>query len=168
MKTAYLDNDVICGIAKKDLRAEEDAAMRRLLELQSQGTIRLATSDVAKRELAKWHGEKRPDAEAVYEGLQKVKYIEDHMLIGFNNQWSSQGGWSSAMMDDDPVARALWDLGLTRTDSHHLMLAIREQCDFFLTCDQRTVLRRRSSIEAAFLGIRLMFPSELRSEMGCV
>jgi len=49
MKTAYLDNDVICGIAKKDLRAEEDAAMRWLLELQSQGRIRLATSEVAKR-----------------------------------------------------------------------------------------------------------------------
>lgn len=168
MKTAYLDNDVICGIAKKDLRAEEDAEMRWLLKLQCRARIRLATSEVAKRELGKWHGEKRPDAEVVYEGLQKVKYVEDHMLIGFNNQSSSQGGWSFPMMEDDPVARALWDLGLTRTDSHHLMLAVREQCDFFVTCDRRTILSRRSSIEAAFLGIRLMLPSELRSEMGCV
>lgn len=89
MKTAYLDNDVICGIAKTDLRAEEDAAMRWLLELQCQGRIRLAASEVAKREVAKWHGENRPDAEAVYEGLQKVKHIEGHMLIGFNNQRST-------------------------------------------------------------------------------
>jgi hypothetical protein len=167
MKTAYLDNDVICGIAKKDLRVEEDAAMRWLLELQCQGRIYLVTSEVAKRELAKWNEDKRPDAEKVYESLQWVKYIEDHTLMGYNNQWSCQGGWSTPIMEDDPVAKALWDLGLTRTDSHHLMLAIHDQCDYFVTCDQRTILCRRRPIEAEFLGIRLMLPSELRSEMGC-
>jgi hypothetical protein len=165
VKTTYLDNDVICGIVKQDLEPKENEAVVGLLRLRDQGAIRLVSSEVTKQELARWKGEKRQDAEAEYENLEKVEYILDHRLIGFNNQWSRQGGWSSPMIEDDPLAAALWKLGLRRTDSHHLMLAIREKCHYFVTCDRKTILSRRRAIEAAFSDIRLLSPAELLAEL---
>ena len=63
------------------------------------------------------------------------------------------------LIEDDAIARSLREIGLDRLDAHHVMLAIRRECAVFTTCDEKSILKYRTQVEAAF-PIRLMLPSE--------
>ncbi len=65
-----------------------------------------------------------------------------------------------------PTSRALRKPGLDRTDAHHVMLAIREHCKFFITCDARSILKYRNDIEAEFPAIKLRQSSEVVAALG--
>ena len=39
------------------------------------------------------------------------------------------------------VARQLWDVGIKRADTIHLLIAIIGECDVFLTCDHGILSR---------------------------
>jgi hypothetical protein len=91
--------------------------------------------------------------------VKGVPFAEDHKLIGINSHWDRHGGFSSPVIQVDPISTALRIIGLDQMDAHHLMLAIRSQCDLFLTLDKRTILNRRTKIEEQF-PIRLMDPEE--------
>ncbi len=71
----------------------------------------------------------------------------------------------SPRIEDDPVAKRLREVGLDRRDAHHVMLAIRSKCVVFVTCDEETLLKYRTEVEAEF-PIRLRLPSELVGETG--
>jgi hypothetical protein len=60
-------------------------------------------------------------------------------------------------MEDDHISATLRGIGLDRTDAHHLMVAVRAECDVFLTLDKRTILNRRTEVEVQF-PVRLMDP----------
>jgi hypothetical protein len=68
-------------------------------------------------------------------------------------------------MEDDRISATLRGIGLDRTDAHHLMVAIRAECDVFLTLDKRTILNRRTEVEAQF-PIRLMDPEDFARVAG--
>ena len=59
----------------------------------------------------------------------------------------------------------LRQIGLDRTDAHHLMLAIRAECDIFLTCDKKTILNQRCEIESKFPSIKPKTPLELVAQI---
>jgi hypothetical protein len=98
----------------------------------------------------------------VYRLLRKVSFIEDHTVLGFQSDpWA---GGSFPLVEDDRIASALRQMGLDRTDAHHLMLAIRAGCEVFLTCDEKTILNHRASIEASF-PTKVMKPSKLVQQL---
>jgi len=80
-------------------------------------------------------------------------------LDGFNIFASAGSLFVSRRHDEDPIARQLRQIGLDRTDAHHVMIAIQNGCDALVTSDQATILKYRRAVEAQF-AIRLMRPSE--------
>ena len=88
-----------------------------------------------------------------------MEFVDDHTLRGFNTVGDPLGGFvTSPLLEPDPIARVLWALGVKQLDAHHLMVAIRNHCDVFLTCD-RGILARREAIQRKF-SIRIAKPSE--------
>jgi len=158
---AYLDNSVVSAIAKDDMPAESGALME-LLEASDAGKLELVTSEVTRKEIEQLEGQHRRNVEVVYRLLKKVRFIEAQELLGFHSQWGPHGGFAWPLIEDEPVWAKLLQMGLDRTDAHHLMLAIHAGCHVFLTCDE-DFLSRRAEMEREF-GIRVMRPSELVRE----
>src|SRR5262245_25686062 len=132
--TAYLDNNVVCSIGNDDLPAES-RALDELVNLFGQGNVKLMTSKLSKDEMDKCSRQeflKLPNR--IFNLLEKGPFVEDHTLLGFHNEWGPMGGASCPLIADDPISTELRAIGLDRTDAHHVMLAIRNGCDFFVTC----------------------------------
>jgi predicted nucleic acid-binding protein len=169
----YLDTNIISALAKHDMPELTSRALMKLLDLSNMATFKLVTSEVARREIEKLeHLPPDPSLDrdkwilgVMYRLLEKVEFIEDHTVLGFHNQWDRYGGVSYPLVQDDPTSSALRQIGLDRTDAHHLMLAIRAGCQVFLTCDKRTILNRRHEIESRFPTIKLKEPTELLTDL---
>jgi len=155
----FLDHDMVSGLGKGDLPPEQLIALNLIMELYMAGKHALTTSEVSLRELVPYRGEYRPDIEKFYAALQKVPLVEDHELLGFNIQSDLYTFISSPLIEDHPVASGLRQMGLDRTDAHHVMLAHLAGCDVFLTCD-RGILHRATKINQRF-SIEPMKPTAL-------
>lgn len=166
---AYLDNNVVCGITKDDLPVGEPEALTDLLRLHSERKISVVTSEITRREMETWRGKNRPAAERVFYLLEKVEFIQDHTVHGFANQEGPMGTVCSyPIVSDDPASRELRDIGLDRTDAHHVMLAVHNGCDYFITCDTKSILKYRPDVEAKYPKIKLRKPSELVAELAAM
>jgi hypothetical protein len=161
----YLDNNVVCGVTKDDLPAGESDALTQLVQLHSERKVRVVTSELTRKEMEGWKGKNRPPAERVFYLLEKVEFLPDPEVVGFCNQWDRTGGWSYPLVGDDPVVRSLLDIGLDRTDAHHLMPAIKHNCEYFVTCDEKTVLKYKAAVEARYPQLKLLRPSEMVADL---
>lgn len=159
---AYLDNSVVSAIVKDDMPAES-AALMQLLQASDAGKLEVVTSEVTRREIELLEGQHRRNVEVVYRLLKRVRFIEAQELVGSHSMGGTWGFLAWGQIENEPVWAALLQMGLDRTDAHHLMVAIRSECEVFLTCDERTILNRRGQIEAQF-PIRVMRPSDLVRE----
>lgn len=163
---AYLDNNVVCALGNDDL-AVESAALDELLALYDRGKLKLITSRLSTEEMAKCSKQefmKLP--RRIFSLLEKGPFVEDHAVVGFGNQEGTLGTvCAHPLVADEPISKELQQIGLDRTDAHHLMLAITYGCDFFVTCDVRSILKYRALIEDRFRNIRLLKPSELVKEL---
>ena len=162
MKT-YLDNDVVSAIVKEDFPAHDILVLRQLMVFFDEGKVDLRTSKLILREIERYKGPKKTEMQEVYRRLNKVPFVEDPELLGFHSQWSHQGGVTWPLMEDDPTSSKVRQMGLERTDAHHLMLAIRAECDVFLTSD-RKILNRSAQIKSQF-SVRAMKPSAFVAEL---
>jgi predicted nucleic acid-binding protein len=162
---AYLDTCVVSDIHRDD--SGNTADITRLLEIADTEPARLTlvTSRKAGDEIQKYKGKYRPGVERAYLLLAKVPFIEDQTLLGFHNHWGPMGGASCPMIEDDRIWLDLQRSGLDRDDAHHVMLAIRNACDVFVTWDRKSILRWRTQVESAY-PIRLRTPTELVAELG--
>jgi len=168
MKKVYADLNVVAALDRPDQRPEENEAIRVLKAWSDGGCITLVVSAVHDREKAppEKYSEER---QRILGSLPKVEFADDHELLGFNTVYSGPGGTlgfvTSPLIADDAIARRLREIGLDRLDAHHVMLAIRRQCDAFATCDENTLLKYRTQIEKEY-SIRLMLPSEFVRQKG--
>jgi predicted nucleic acid-binding protein len=165
-KTAYLDTNVVCYMGNDNLPAESPA-LDELMDLAGEGVVRLTTSELSQQEMARCSKQERVRLpRRVFNLLEKGPFIPDHTVLGFANQEGPMGTvCSNPMVADDPISRQLRQIGLDRMDAHHLMLAIRNGCDFFVTCDRASILKYRDAIKGQFPAIQLMKPSELVQEL---
>lgn len=169
----YLDNDVVSDQGRKLSPGEfaalnkplkvELAALNKLLEIEKTGKIVLVTSEVTRREIER-AGSSKSKIVRVYELLSKVLLVEAHNHAGEASYWDEHGGWSNPIFQDDSLWLRLLELGLHDIDAHHLTVAIYAGCDIFLTRDRKTILNRKSEVEAEF-PIRLRCPSEFLAEV---
>jgi predicted nucleic acid-binding protein len=158
----YADQNVVSALWRQDQRREENAAILVVKEWSDAGRITLVVSDVHDRERPL--PEQYRDAhEAIRAALPRVEFADDHQLYGFNTVYSgpgSTGGFiTHPLIEDDKVARRLREIGLDRLDAHHVMLAVKRECAAFVTCDEATILKYRTQVEAEF-SIPLTLPSE--------
>ena len=154
---AYLDTDIVSAIVK-DNNPDESAAIDRALRAFNDDDLSLVTSDVTRKEIDHYKGSSKVGVERSFRLLRRVPYVDTHTLLGIHNPGDSRT-WTNS-----PAVRRLRDLGIGPTDALHLMVAIKAQCDIFLTCD-RAVLHRSREIQADFK-IEPMKPSALCEREG--
>lgn len=161
MEKAYLDNVLVSAIYSDD-QPSESAAIDKILEAYDQGRLDLVTSQVTNDEIDQCPEDWKKKHSRTYCLLEKVQFVEAQDLKGYNSQADPFGGFtSSPRMDDHPTWARLLQIGLDEMDAHHVMLAIENRCNWFLTCDKKTILKYRTEIETEFPPIKLMLPSEL-------
>ena len=106
----------------------------------------------------------------IYEALKKVPFVAD----GFQPQPTTNSQQSRVLgilphpkvVKIESVIRGPRNQRpVDRADAQHLFQALEHGVDYFVTLDERTILRARDDIEAAY-GIRLRRPSELLQELG--
>lgn len=156
----YIDNDVVSGFRRRDLKPDQLAAID-VMKALADGTITLVVSAVHDREAALLPEQYREEQMKILALFPRVEFADDHLLEGYSALGvpARQGFISTPRMEDDSVASRLREIGLDQRDAHHVMLAIKRECVAFVTCDEATILKYRTQVEAEF-PIRLMLPSE--------
>jgi predicted nucleic acid-binding protein len=166
---AYLDNSVVSSFARNDNPKESDAILQ-LSNLHKADKLDLVTSSLTLEEIRKLDNvqnaaQDRWILQIVYNLLKDVPHVEDLTLVGFHNDWHRYGGVSNPLFEEHPISKNLREIGLDRMDAYHLMQAIYNECDIFVTCDVKTILRYCVEIQKQFSAIRLLKPSELVGQL---
>jgi len=163
----YLETSVVSAIGNDDI-PQESEAIGKICKLHDAGGLDLWTSKFTGEEIEKAPVNKRRPYERIYLLLKKVPHVERQKLLGINVYWDLYTSINSPMIQDDPIWSKLRATGLDENDAYHAMLAIKAECDVFLTADYKDFINnkpRKSRIEQEF-NIRLMTPTELANELG--
>ena len=154
----YLDNNVVSAIAKDDTAAESDA-LDRLLIANEQSKVDLVTSEVTLREIEQYRGSGRTLTERTFRLLQKVPIVAWDTLLGIHSYGDNLTWINSPLIERDELYTSLLGLGLKVRDAQHVFVAVKQDCDGFLTCDGG-VLARATGIRQ-LCGLAVEKPSGL-------
>jgi predicted nucleic acid-binding protein len=169
MLKVYLETSVISALERRDQSNGEMTALDSLLQLAKQGTLTLVTSRESVREIERTpHEATRAALKTSYARIEELK--DDHVLLGISNysdRWTSMSWPLISDITDPAVFAALGEIGLVGSDQKHLIYAIHNKCDVFLTFDRSDFIEggRRAKIEASYPSIKIRTPEELRSDI---
>jgi hypothetical protein len=168
---AYLDNCVVSGTVRGDLATAEGpaegAAIRVLKKAVDEGRLRLVTSRESHREQERTRdatvrgllAQARPDFPLV---------PENEKLLGINTYFDGVGGFMASPMLTEYVDADLYEKlkreGLKDADARHLMYAVHNKCDRFVTTDPG-FLSRCHQLAALCGDTRIVKPSDLAAEL---
>jgi predicted nucleic acid-binding protein len=166
----YLDNVIVSGMVRGDLRPpEEMTAVHILATADEKGQIEIYTSRWS------WAEQDRTGDDSVRVKLKesrgKIEIVaEDHRVLGFWNQDDPRfGTFSTNPMVTEIVDERLFSdlkkVGMSDGDARHLMYAIHNKCDRFVTLDTGDLLPQRSDIAPLCRGTEIVKPSELAAEL---
>jgi predicted nucleic acid-binding protein len=149
---------------------QELEALRSLWTLRESGKIFLFRSRVVRAEL-EGASKNRDRLQADYESLDPIP--KDENVVGFQHLTDHLGGTVSSYplvsdILDEPIYKELTEQRRLRArDAHHITHAIGNNCDVFLTRDERTIMKpHREWLEHRFPGLRIRRPTELIEEIG--
>jgi len=139
----YLDTSIVSRI--RDYGRLDDAAAQALEKLSEfSHQIHYVTSDTLTNEVARTKDPRTRGALLLFAAIiDKVPWeVPEH-----------PGGWGGAPFGVMPWGAAGWThplyAGLSeifdRLDAHHLFLAVRAECDYFLTLDRKTIIERATA-----------------------
>jgi hypothetical protein len=165
----YWDNMVVSGNILGDLGdPSEQAAIRPMLKAQDEGRVEIFTSRLTHDQQG------RARDEFVRLRLQQSKGViavvsDDHRLLGFHNQMDHLGTVCVTPIITDIVDQGLFDklkaTGLSeKDDAKHLMYAIHNNCDRFVTTDH-DFFDRLKQLTPLCRGTKIVRPSELVAEL---
>ena len=168
MIKVYLDNDVASGISNRDLDKAEQDAIDQLLNWQHSGKIEVGTSRQAIREMERAPFQYQAKLKT---GISNLGLAEnDHRVLGFNMQTDQYGCISSPLVTDVVDEQLYADLlkaGLETDDAKHLMYAVYNSYQQFLTCD-KGILKHRIDLKKCCPSIQIQKPSELVVKLSVV
>jgi hypothetical protein len=148
----YLDTCIISGIAREQLVPAEQTAVLELLRWHKQGRVSLLTSDVTRQEISQIPEHLRFQHEALYSLLADVpSSVPLTALSPAGIPMASRHGFTLQALE-----RLLPD----RRDARHVLAAQRSRLDYFVTTDNKTILRYRDELQRTF-GVTAVLPSEL-------
>lgn len=163
---AYLDNCVVSGMVRGDLADAEMAVIPKLKVAVDKGRLRLVTSRESHREQDRAFD---PNVHAMLKQARpEIPLVaENEKVLGFNIQ-DNPGTFIASPMVTEYVDADLYakfkKAGLTDGDARHLMYAVHNKCDRFVTTDLG-FLSRRSGLAALCQGTKIVRPSELAAEL---
>jgi predicted nucleic acid-binding protein len=170
MSSAYIETSVIVGWAKRDLPVAERRALGELALRWHTGEIELCTSEVAREELQKHALGRSAAEERIYSLFKQLPLAtESHFmpaLLGSRSRQIAQlfGG---KLEFTDEVFQRLLDIVPHRNDARHLFQAAHSGLDYFVTCDERSILLHAAAIEAA-VAIKARSPTQLLVEIEAI
>jgi predicted nucleic acid-binding protein len=164
MITAYLDHCVVSGMVCGDLEIAEMSAIPSLIKAVEDGRLQIVTSQESRREQERATGAIR----AMLERARPVPLVkENEKLLGMHHYDDQAGGFSTYPMITEYVDATLFEklknAGLREADARHLMYAVYNKCDRFVTAD-RDFLRRRSQLTTLCGNAKIVRPWELAAE----
>lgn len=151
---AYLDTCILSGLAKGDLKIQENAAMSDLLRLQKENKLKFVTSEHARDELSQSPVDKN-----------RVDHIIYNLISGTPLAAPTHAGMLTLLgvgggPRENPLFSELKALLPDLGDAKHLFQAKSSNVDYFLTADERTILHNRKILQERY-GITVILPSEL-------
>ncbi len=164
----YLDNVIASSLVRDDLASfEERSALKRVQEHPNLERLEVVTSRQSWREQDRTRSARtREQLRSSRERTAVVSW--DHTVLGSNSIDLGYWGFISSPLVtdivDEPMFARLQAEGLKDGDARHLMYALCNGCDRFVTTDP-DFLDRCSALEATYPGIRIVRPSELLKEM---
>jgi predicted nucleic acid-binding protein len=169
MLKVYLETSVISALERRDQPDVEMTALYSLVQLAKEGTLTLVTSRESIREIGRTPiATTKAALMKHYVAIEELK--DDHVLLSIGNysdRWTSISWPIISDIVDQAVFAKLGEIELTGSDQKHLMYAIHNKCDVFLTFDRYDFIKggRRAEIEASFPSIKIRTPGELRSDI---
>jgi len=164
--TVYCDTDTLLNNIGRHHNAkalQELEALERLLAYLKAGKITMFRSRVNLRETEETRDQQqRQKLREDYEGL--IPIPNDVKFLGSYSLPDGSSGVMASDVQDEAMRDELLQMGLTRRDAEHLTQAICNHCDVFLTRDQKSIIKYRTTIEARF-PIKVKKPSELVAEI---
>ena len=162
----YCDtNTLLHNICDPDYKSQRERdAIKRLADEFS-----LLGSKVAHREVMDTTDEtQRNYLIADYRALEPVP--KDERIHGFHTQTDPLGGCVTyplvSDVQDEALVKELTERGLGKRDAEHIVQAVCNECDVFLTRDVDTIIRpHREWLEERFPTFRIRLPSELLDEL---
>jgi predicted nucleic acid-binding protein len=168
----YLDNVIASGKIRGDLEPpKEMAAVHFLAKADEKGQIEIYTSRWS------WAEQERTSNDLLRVKLRESRgeievVPDDHRLLGFWNQEDRLGTVSvNPMLTEIVDERLFSDLksaGISDGDARHLMYAIHNKCDRFVTLDTDDLLPKRSDVVTLCRGTKIVTPSELVAELSAI
>jgi hypothetical protein len=166
----YLDNVIVSGIERGDLKPPQEMdAVHAMAKAEEMGQIEIYTSRWT------WAEQDRTSNELVRlklkESRGQFKVVPyDHRVLGTWNLNDPFGGTTSVNptvsdIIDERLFSDLKKAGISDGDAKHLMYAICNNCERFVTLDARDLLPKRSSVAPLCRGTKIVRPSELVAEL---
>jgi predicted nucleic acid-binding protein len=165
----YLDNVIVSGKVRGDLHPpQEMAAVRDLVKADEKGQIEIYTSRWT------WSEQDRTRDDLIRVKLKESRgeievVADDHRVLGF---WNQEGRFGTEVTNpmvteivDERLFSDLKKAGLSDGDARHLMYAIHNKCDRFVTLDTGDLLPKRSDVGPLCRGTKIVTPSELAAEL---
>ena len=159
MASAYLDTCVVSGIAKGDLASETEAAVLEILRIYKDGKLGLVTSETTATEIHKIPAQYRAKHEMIYNLLANVPVAATHRTDSGLTLMGVGGGTRV-----DPLYSALKAIVPDEQDAVHLFQAAMNKVKYFVTTDNKTILRYAMNIRSA-CGVLAVSPLELVAEI---
>lgn len=159
----YCDTDTLFSNVRE--APTERAALERLLVDHRAGKIVMCCSQVNRLEVANTkEQETRDKLEADYMALDPV--AKEESVSGFQIIPGPTGSFTSDPVSDlnSPVYKECRTRGLRERDTLHILRAVENACDVFLTRDGG-IRRRRDWLEKRFSGLKIRLPSQLVAEL---
>lgn len=160
----YLDNVIDSATKLHDLAPqEEQEALGRFQPLKGMGILEIVTSRESWREQERTNN---PEAREKLRGQRRNTPVvsDDHKLLGINTLEVRYGTCIASPLITDIVNEKIFTrlqaLGLESADARHLMYALCNGCEWFVTMDE-DFIDRRKDLQAAFPAIRIVKPTEL-------
>lgn len=153
--TVYIDTCIVSGLAKGDVLPNEEKALTTLLEAHKKGKIVWMTSDVVKDEIGRIPQEHRPPHSVLYQLMADVPKVSTYRVDSGLTLMGVGGG-----RREDPVFTSLKQILPDEGDAEHIFQATKNGVSYFMTIDQRTILKHKEQIEKQH-NIKVVKPTQL-------
>jgi predicted nucleic acid-binding protein len=166
MPSAYLDTNAQIYLVSGNAKPAEQSALVELLRRRKAAEIDLVTSPIAEEELQAYATGWSPAEEAIYLLLDDVPKVDEsfQMLSMFGGGPLGSMPFGGGITVHHEVLGMLIALLPDERDARHLFQAAQNGIDYFVTCDERSILRHTAAIEA-LVPIRPRSPSQLLLEL---
>jgi len=161
----YFDNVIDSGVKRGDLHPPEELEAARALDADP--SLEAVTSRQSWREQERTRDD--TTRQLLKDARPEVPTVpDDHRVLGMAHYQDRFGGMMSMPLVSDITDRALYDAlvaaGLKTDDAQHLMYAVTNGCERFVTMDTKDILPIRHQLEPLCRGLKIARPTELVAE----